>query len=65
MTRLSYKPSHRASFPTKYTRETALEWRAMLKNPGNGQKPLTMKKLEEKLGLPRNTVTKILDKFGV
>jgi hypothetical protein len=48
-----------------YTIETALEWRAMLKNPGNGIKPLNMRQLEIKLGLPRNTVTKILDKFGV
>jgi hypothetical protein len=51
--------------PFKYTQETALEWRAMLKNPGNGIKPLNMRQLEIKLGLPRNTVTKILDKFGV
>lgn len=48
-----------------YTRETALEWRAMLKNPGNGKRPPSMKQLEIDLGLPRNTIQAVLERYGV
>jgi len=49
----------------KYTRDHALEWRAMLRNPGNGKRPPSMKQLEINLGLPRNTIQAVLERYGV